>query len=308
MRIGLIKVDGHNYINLALGKLATWHKSQGYSVEWADPMFGEYDKVYASKIFNFSPDFTDIYECEIVKGGTGYDIHSKLPDYVDCLQPDYSMFPEIDSKTAYGFTTRGCIRKCPWCAVPKAEGYIRPYIDVEEIAMGGVRTKLILMDNNILACDHGLEQIEKIIKKQYRIDLNQASDARLITNDIAKMFAQVRWLAPIRLGCDTPQQIIDCERAMAMIDKHCEIPRQYLLYMMIHGDINECYERLSRYRNHKRIRIVAQPFRDVDNPNHHPPQWQRDMARWAMRREFYATCDFKDFSPRKGFKCSEYFK
>lgn len=31
------------------------------------------------------------------------------------------------------------------------------------------------------------------------------------------------------------------------------------------------------------------------------------MARWAMRREIYAVCDFRDFEPRKGFKCKQYF-
>lgn len=37
-------------------------------------------------------------------------------------------------------------------------------------------------------------------------------------------------------------------------------------------------------------------------------QWQKDMAHWATRHQLYATCDFKDFEPRKGFKCIEYYK
>lgn len=57
MRIGLVSVDGRKFPNLALGKLSAWHKAQGDSVEWADPMFGEYDRVYMSKIFNFTPPF-----------------------------------------------------------------------------------------------------------------------------------------------------------------------------------------------------------------------------------------------------------
>ena len=55
MRIGLVAVDGHKFPNLALGKLSAWHKTQGDGVEWADAMFGEYDRVYISKIFNFTP-------------------------------------------------------------------------------------------------------------------------------------------------------------------------------------------------------------------------------------------------------------
>lgn len=307
MNIGLIDVDNTRFPNLALGKIAAYHRSLGDVVEWADPMFGRYDRVYASKVFVFTPDFTEYYDCEVVKGGTGYDIHSVLPDEIDRLQPDYSIYPDIDSKTAYGFLTRGCPNKCKWCCVPRKEGNIRPYMDVEEIAIDG-RNKLILMDNNILACDYGLEQIEKIIRLGYRVDFNQALDARLVTEEIAAMLAKVHWLCPIRFGCDTPQQIGECEQVMKMIDSHCDTPKSYLMYAMINGNMRESYNRLMYFRDNKRVRVVAQPFRDLDNPNQVIPQWQRDMARWAMRREFWATMDFKDFSPRKGFVCSEYFK
>ena len=150
-------------------------------------------------------------------------------------------------------------------------------------------------------------KIEKIVKNKYRVDFNQALDARLVTEDIAKLLAQVKWLNQIRFGCDTPKQINECEKAMALIDKYRGKPKQYLLYTMIGSDINEAYTRLSYFRNNKRVRIVAQPYRDFNNPLQVIPQWQKDLARWAMRREIYAVCDFKDFSPRKGFKCKEYF-
>jgi len=308
MNIGLIDVDGHNFPNLALMKLSAWHRAQGDSVEWADPMFGDYDRVYVSKVFTFTPDFTDCYNCGIVKGGTGYDLHKELPTEIDRLQPDYTIYPQIDDKTAYGFLTRGCPNRCKWCIVPVKEGKVRPYMDIDEITQGSRRTNVILMDNNILACDYGLEQIEKIIKRGYRVDFNQALDARLVTDEIAKMLANVRWLCPIRFGCDTPKQIAECEKVMKMIDSHCDTPRSYLMYAMIGSDMLEAYERLSYFRDNKRVRVVAQPFRDFNNPKQVIPQWQRDMARWAMRREFWTTVDFKDFSPRKGFVCGEYFK
>ena len=82
---------------------------------------------------------------------------------------------------------------------------------------------------------------------------------------------------------------------------------QFLLYTMLSDDINESYERLSYFRDNKKVRIVAQPFRNPYSINV-IPQWQKDMARWSMRREIYATCDFKDFEPRKNFKGINYFK
>jgi hypothetical protein len=304
--IGLVDVDGGKFPNYALMKIARYYRDQGEQVEWADAMFGHYDKVFMSKIFTFSEDCGEVWNCEIERGGTGYDLRKELPKEIDDCIPDYSIYPQLDKKIAYGFLTRGCPNKCAWCVVPIKEGKVKPYRDVEEIAIEG-RTNLILMDNNILASDYGLAQIEKIIEKGYRVDFNQALDARLVTEDIAQLLAKVRWLSPIRFGCDTPKQIAECERAMAMIDRHREKPMQYLMYAMINADMNEAYERLSYFRNNRKVRVVAQPFRDFNNPRQVIPQWQKDMARWAMRREFWTTCDFKEFEPRKGFKCKEYF-
>lgn len=37
-----------------------------------------------------------------------------------------------------------------------------------------------------------------------------------------------------------------------------------------------------------------------------PPQWQLDMAMWVNKRMIFCTTDFKDFSPRKGFRFEKY--
>ncbi|MBO7266717.1 MAG: radical SAM protein, partial [Bacteroidaceae bacterium] len=244
MNIGLIAVDS-TFPNLALMKIARYHRDRGDIVEWYTP-FDEYDKVYMSKVFSYTEDYGQYITNakEVIKGGTGYDLTTTLPDEIDRLQPDYSIYPSIDKKTAYGFLTRGCPNRCKWCVVPKKEGKVKPYMDVDDIAIDG-RTNLILMDNNILASDYGLQQIQKIIDRRYRVDFNQALDARLVTPEIGKLLAQVRWLTFIRFGCDTPKQIKDCERAMALIDAHRKVPGSYLMYTMISDDMQEAYHRLS---------------------------------------------------------------
>lgn len=94
---------------------------------------------------------------------------------------------------------------------------------------------------------------------------------------------------------------------MGLIDKYRKTPAWYLLYTMIGDDIEEDYERLSAFRNEGKVRVVGQPYRDFNNPYQVIPQWQKDMARWSMRRELWVSCDFMDYEPRKGFKCKEYF-
>lgn len=328
MKIGLIDVDGHAkkkkwgatiYPNLALCKIARYHKQQGDVVEWALP-FEHYDVLYMSKVFNFSPDDKTVYQADrVVRGGTGYNITSQLPDEIDRLQPDYSIYPNIPTDTAYGFLTRGCPNKCPWCVVPRKEGKIRPYMDCDEIAIEG-RKKLVLMDNNILAAgDYAMQQLQKIIERGYRVDFNQALDARLVTEEFAKLLAQIKWINNrIRFGCDTQAQIKECERAISMINMY-GYRGEYFLYTMIGGksDFKESFERVNYWwkRNqeqrelHKQnIYPYAQPYRNPDNPHESIPQWQKDMAQWVNKHQIFQITDFANFSPRKGFKCREYFK
>ena len=115
---------------------------------------------------------------EIVRGGTGYKNYGSLPDEIERTSPDYSIYPEIDY--AIGFLARGCIRGCSWCIVPKKEGWIRPAATWEEIKRPDSR-KIIFMDNNVLACGHGLQQIEAMGGQRVWVDFNQGLDARLIT-------------------------------------------------------------------------------------------------------------------------------
>ena len=122
MKVGLIDVDS-KLPNLALMKISSCLKSQGDQVEWYTP-FEEYDIVYMSKIFSFTEDYGQwITNTKyIVKGGTGYDIHSMLNKEMEYMTPDYSIYPSVDKKTAYGFLTRGCPNRCKWCVVPRKEG------------------------------------------------------------------------------------------------------------------------------------------------------------------------------------------
>lgn len=55
IKVGLVQVDG-KLPNLALMQICAYHEAQGHQVEWykGNLFQHEYDKIYASKIFQFS--------------------------------------------------------------------------------------------------------------------------------------------------------------------------------------------------------------------------------------------------------------
>ena len=78
-------------------KISAYHKAKGDVVEWAT--IGDYDIIYKSKIFTFTPDkeVPMANAKKIIKGGTGYDITSKLPTEIDAIRnPDYSIYTRCD--------------------------------------------------------------------------------------------------------------------------------------------------------------------------------------------------------------------
>lgn len=208
MKIGLIDVDGHNYPNLPLMKLSAWHKAQGDHVEWYDPWNGlveEYDKVYMSKVFSFTPDYEHpIYAKEVEKGGSGYaiklvdgkefydkSVDKNLPDEIEHIYPDYSIYPEQTKDTAYGFLTRGCPRGCDFCHVKSKEGRCSVKVaDLSEFWRG--QKKIVLCDPNILACKDHIDLLQQLANSKAKVEFNQGLDIRLITEKNLPLLKQIK--------------------------------------------------------------------------------------------------------------------
>jgi len=91
---------------------------------------------------------------------------------IDELPLDYSILEEIDYKypennAYYGYTTRGCIRKCEFCAVPVIEPkFIKKVELTSKIKtvnkIYGEKQNLLLLDNNVLASPNLSEIIYEI--------------------------------------------------------------------------------------------------------------------------------------------------
>ncbi len=286
MRIALHDHENNGYPNLALMKLSAWHKAQGDSVEWFSQLFGEYDKVYSSKVFTWTE--TNPYlPRDAVIGGTGYDIAVTLSDEVESMMPDYGLYSDCDK--SYGFLTRGCIRKCPWCFVPKKEGMIRAHQDIDDFLQ---HKEVVLMDNNVLAHKHGIEQIEKMAKMGINVDFNQGLDARLIDNATAKLLGKLKWKPSIRLACDSVEMIEPVRKAVELLRWHNATPSQYFCYVLVNG-IEDALERV-RFLKGIYVYPFCQPYRDKKGTE--PTQEQKTFARFCNHRAVFRSTTWEDYA------------
>ncbi len=282
MVIGLHDSDKTGFPNLALMKLSAWHKAQGDTVEWWSPMF-PYDRVYSSKVFTFTPECAYLPP-DTIKGGTGYGVYEDLPEEIDVMFPDYSIYPEC--KHAIGFLTRGCIRHCPWCVVPRKEGVIRPYRTWREIKRPDSRD-IVFMDNNVLACSHGLEQIRDMAGEDVRVDFNQGLDARLISPDVAARLARLKWIRFIRMSCDTDAMLPVVLEAVRLLGAEGVKPYRVFVYLLVQ-DI-ESAERRALALRAAGVEVFAQPYRDFER-NLEPTIEQKRFARWVNMKGIFKQC------------------
>jgi len=288
MNIGLIDVDGKHFPNLALMKISAYHKQLGDQVSFAS--LGYYDKLYYSKVFTFTPDYTDSFassDC-IIKGGTGYKNFDTLAKEIEHILPDYTLY---NCNSAYGFLTRGCIRKCPWCIVPEKEGSLKPNADIKEF-LGNMKSA-ILLDNNVLASEWGLSQIEKIVDLKIKIDFNQGLDARIIASnpDIAKLLAKCKWLKPLRMACDTKAQMDSIEKATNLLRQYGCTPKKYFIYCLVQ-DIEDAHERVLFLKS-LNLSPFCQPFINFEDGK--TELQQRRFARWVNMKAIFNTVEWKDY-------------
>lgn len=198
MRISLIDVDGHNFPSLPLMKLSAWHKQNGDTVEWYDPLtawIDPPDKVYMSKVFTFTPDYPHpVCGVEIIRGGTGYhypDGGDPLPKEIEHIYPDYSLYPDLCKDTAYGFLTRGCPRGCDFCIVAKKEGQCSVKVaDLSEFWNG--QKNIVLLDPNMFACRDWKDLSQQLIDSGAWIDFSQGCDIRIMTEEKAEYIRQMK--------------------------------------------------------------------------------------------------------------------
>ena len=281
MNILLIDIDS-KIENLALKKIEKYFLDRGDDVTWNFPLAKtEADKIYVSCIFSWNKDKCDEWEGIAEIGGTGHDIKKTLPPEIESIKPRMNL----------GFASRGCIRNCDFCFVPKKEGKIRAVGDVLDLWDGKAKN-VIVLDNNILALpEHFALVCRQAREKKIRVDFNQGLDHRLINQDIVDLMKSISHVE-YRFAFDHPSQINTVEKAINLLRKNNINRCSWYVLVGFNTTFEEDLFRLNYLRSLNQNAYV-QRYNATKDPKYIP------LARWANQRHIFNGMTWKQFIERK---------
>lgn len=184
-----LKDQKHYWPNLALMKLSAWHKKQGHEVTLNGP---KADLNYVSCVFTKrkaeATRLVEYFGDKVKFGGSGFGDYSvNLSNEIELITPDYTLYPDFEF--SIGFTSRGCIRRCPFCIVPDKEGKIREHSKLSDFVR---HKKVVLIDNNFLASPAWEDKLIEMIDRDLAVDFNQGLDIRLMNERMAELLAKLK--------------------------------------------------------------------------------------------------------------------
>lgn len=305
MNILLIDVDS-TIPNLALMKISAYHKTLGDEVSIIKMpqninLFEEkIDKVYASIIFSknkhLANDLSFFYpDSEIIIGGSGYDLNIKLPDKIELLKPDYSLYPDINY--SLGYTTRGCDRDCSFCIVPQKEGCFK----ISQHPSSFINEKfknIVFLDNNILFDKKWFYEVIDFCKnKHLLIDFNQGLDIRLINEEDIIKLLEIKMFRGYRFAFDDSKLSGIIYEKIKLMEKHGVKTSNHTIKCYVYVDNEEQYDdAVWRCRFLKKINVT--PFVQF-NINNIPSRKIKNLIRWANNKYVFWACDIEDYKKEK---------
>lgn len=302
MKILLVNVDSP--WNLAIRKMYSYY-SKEHEVDMIDVGFkgyphnksktidaSKYDKVFVSNIFEINSHRITIVGCsDVTYGGIGSrNPDLQLPYEIENTEPFY--FDEED--TSWGFITRGCIRNCWFCKVPKHEGKIRFNNSVDKIIK---HNKVKFLDNNILAYDKHLEILQHLVDLNIKCEFTQGLDFRLVNDDNLKLLSQLNYIGEYIFAFDEPKYQPLLEEKIKLIKKY--IPNEWKIkfYIYYHPSmkISEFIERVEWCREHKCLPYVMRDSScwECDNKN-----FLIDYAAYCNQPAMFKKMTFEQFMLR----------
>lgn len=283
--------------NLALMKISAYHKAMGdivgFNVE--DP-----DKVYCSIIFKKNRHMADglrfLYpNADIDIGGSGYDLKKTLPEYIESMTPDYSIYP--DNKSYYGFTSRGCIRHCPFCIVHDKEGGFRRIFGDVDSALRSIMgnhelTEMTFLDNNILADRDWFIELCNTLHSRFpkmKVDFNQGLDIRLIDDESARALSKLRPITKWKFAFDMMSYKDKVTKGIEILNRYIKVRSMVLFYVYVDGDY-QIPDAVARCRILKENGATAYAMLNLDVEH---TKRMKTFKRWTRPWLFW-SCDFDE--------------
>lgn len=192
--VALFDVDS-KIPNLALMKISTYYKQQGYEVILSKDMVKcNADIFYASAIFNSPKSLERVqwlkyfYGDNIEIGGSGVDLKKRLSPEIEKCFPDYGLYNH--DKYAIGFLTRGCDNRCKFCLVPEKEGPKRLVATFEDFMLKN-QPNVLLLDDNLLSFQEAKGFLEEMVQRKYVVNFSQSLDISHLNEETFKLLMQV---------------------------------------------------------------------------------------------------------------------
>jgi hypothetical protein len=274
MKIGLLNLEWP-LRNLALDKIRCYYESQRHHVEEYFPLaHSSYDKIYCSSIFSFT-DKSEVPPGAIC-GGSGFSLKKKLPKEIDAMKP----------RNNYGFCSRGCPRKCPWCVVPRKEGKPRVEADLYDIWDGKSR-EVTFFDNNILALpEHFAYVCDQAQHEKVRIDFNQGLDWRLVSEDIMSIMARTKVQRYWRFSWDNIKE--DPTPVLNQMKNVYRLPICVYVLVGFNTTEDEDLYRVNTLKYHG-MDVFAMNYNCQDNPR------LKKFCRWVNRPGIFKTVPWSKY-------------
>jgi hypothetical protein len=293
MRVGLLDVDS-KIPNLALMKISQWHKHNGDEVEHYMPLArNTYDKVYASKIFNFS-DGSDIQE-EMIVGGTGIDFKNTLPDEIEQIDPDYTLYNYPHN---IGFAQRGCRFNCSFCVVPKKEGKPKSVNTIEKIWTQRSSKFVVLLDNDFFGNPEWSDRIEEIKGLGLTVNFSQGLNIRIISEKQAQALASVKFsninntFKQVTFAWDQMKDEKVIKRGYQRVVDAGIKPYQMQFYVLIG------YNTTPEEDMHRVMMLKDWGCDPYAMPYDKTDPYQQKFVRWVNRRAIFKSCTFEEYKKK----------
>jgi len=285
-RIKLIDVDS-KIPNLALMQVSSYHKAKGDIVGFNidDP-----DSVFISCIFKRNGanarGISKFYpNAKVYLGGSGIN-YNWLPKEMQKIYPDYNLY---NMDFSIGFTTRGCIRKCPFCIVPVKEGEIQRWQYIKEF-YNPEFTKIMLLDNNIFADrEWFFKNTDFIIENDLQVDIAQGLDIKLLDREYAERLRDLKWCTTMKFAFDNMSDEKAVREGIQLLkDVGIDIRHQIQFYVLVGFNTTPEQDKY-RCRLLKELGTNAFVMPYIKN------DWTSRIARWANRKWLYWCCDIDEY-------------